>query len=90
MAKLAQKMTDELIVGDGRDSTTTIGPLINSNAVEKVKIHISDALEKGANVYTGGNHMSGNYFEPTIVTEVTKDMMFSKEETFGPLAPIYR
>ena len=83
-------MNEELIVGDGCDSTTTIGPLVNSNAVEKVKLHISDAIEKGANVYSGGNHMSGNFFEPTIITEVTNDMLFTSEETFGPLAPIFR
>ena len=79
-----------MIVGDGMDSKTTVGPLINSSAVEKVKQHISDALEKGANVYSGGNHMSGNFFEPTIVTNVNQNMLFAKEETFGPLAPIYR
>jgi succinate-semialdehyde dehydrogenase/glutarate-semialdehyde dehydrogenase len=87
---LAKKISQELIVGDGMDSKTTIGPLINSSAVEKVKQHISDALEKGANVYSGGKHMSGNFFEPTIVTNVNQNMLFAKEETFGPLAPIYR
>ena len=83
-------MEEELIVGDGRENTTTVGPLINSAAIDKVVNHLKDALEKGANVYSGGNRMNGNFFEPTVITDVNNDMLFSKEETFGPLAPLYR
>ncbi|XP_054156049.1 succinate-semialdehyde dehydrogenase, mitochondrial-like [Oppia nitens] len=88
--RLAEKMAKELIVGDGRDNRTTLGPLINERGVDKVRHHLSDAVGKGANIYCGGKHIGGNFFEPTIVTNVTRDMLFTNEETFGPLAPIYR
>jgi len=83
---------DGLKVGNGLESGITIGPLINDAAVEKVKSHISDALSKGAKILTGGkpHSLGGYFFEPTILTDVTQDALVAKEETFGPLAPIFR
>jgi succinate-semialdehyde dehydrogenase/glutarate-semialdehyde dehydrogenase len=83
-------MAQELIVGDGSDSNTTIGPLINYKAVEKVQIHVNDAINKGGNLVYGGKHIKGNFFEPTLITNVNTDMQFSQEETFGPLAGIFK
>jgi len=82
----------ELQVGDGAKPGTTQGPLIDQNAVEKVEEHIADALAKGARVALGGNrHSLGfTFFEPTILTDVTQSMKVASEETFGPLAPIFR
>ncbi len=60
------------------------------DAVEKVKEHIADATAKGAKVILGGESMEGCFFQPTIVTGATKDMAFATEETFGPLAPLFR
>lgn len=68
----------------------TTGPLINADAVSKVELHLSDALAKGATLVAGGNRLGGNFFEPTIVTGVTADMLVAREETFGPLAPLFR
>jgi succinate-semialdehyde dehydrogenase/glutarate-semialdehyde dehydrogenase len=62
-----------------------IGPLIDLKAVEKVDAHIAEAVTKGAQVVTGGT-----FFEPTVLTDVTTDMVITKEETFGPAAPLYR
>jgi succinate-semialdehyde dehydrogenase / glutarate-semialdehyde dehydrogenase len=61
-------------------------------AVEKVEAHIADAVKKGAKVVTGGNRAAqgGSFFEPTVLTDVTTDMVITKEETFGPVAPLYR
>ncbi len=72
--------------------TTSQGPLINQAALEKVQRHVDDAIAKGANVKLGGkaHALGGTFFEPTILTDVTPDMMVTQEETFGPLAPIYR
>ena len=69
-----------------------IGPLIDMKAVEKVKAHIADALKKGAKVVTGGKRAAqgGSFFEPTVLTNVTTDMVITKEESFGPVAPLYR
>jgi succinate-semialdehyde dehydrogenase/glutarate-semialdehyde dehydrogenase len=58
--------------------------------VAKVKEHIADAVSKGATVLTGGNAMQGNFFEPTVLINVSKDAAVAKEETFGPLAPLFR
>ena len=69
-----------------------IGALIDMKAVEKVEAHIADALKKGAKVVTGGKRAAqgGSFFEPTVLTDVTTDMVITKEETFGPVAPLYR
>jgi succinate-semialdehyde dehydrogenase/glutarate-semialdehyde dehydrogenase len=70
----------------------TFGPLINMKALEKVEEHISDAVAKGAKVETGGKRhdLGGSFFEPTILTGVTTDMLVTNEETFGPLAPLFK
>ena len=83
---------DKLTVGDGLASGTSTGPLINADAVEKVEEHIADALKRGAAVVTGGKRhdLGGSFFQPTVVTNVPADAMVSTEETFGPLAPLFR
>ena len=79
-------------IGDGLDDGIDTGPLINAAAVEKVEEHIADATSKGAKVIAGGKRhaLGGNFFEPTILTGVTQDMAVATEETFGPLAPLFR
>jgi len=81
-----------LKVGDGMEEGVGTGPLIDIKAVEKVESHIQDAVAKGARVVVGGGRHSngGNFFEPTVLTGVTPEMIVSREETFGPLAPVYR
>jgi succinate-semialdehyde dehydrogenase/glutarate-semialdehyde dehydrogenase len=88
-AKL-QAAVAKLKVGNGMDEGVTTGPLINADAVTKVQRHLADALDKGATLVAGGNSLGGNFFEPTIVTGVTADMAVAREETFGPLAPLFR
>ncbi|KAM5295205.1 succinate-semialdehyde dehydrogenase, mitochondrial isoform 3-T3 [Glossophaga mutica] len=90
--KFAEAMKTQLRVGNGFEERTTQGPLINERAVEKVEKHVSDALSKGATVVTGGKrHQLGkNFFEPTLLSNVTQDMLCSREETFGPLAPVIK
>ena len=88
-AKL-QAAVAKLKVGNGMDEGITTGPLINADAVIKVQRHLHDALEKGATLLAGGNGLGGNFFEPTIVTGVTAEMAVAREETFGPLAPLFR
>ena len=80
----------KLKIGNGLEEGTTTGPLIDDKAVAKVKEHIADALSKGASVLTGGNALQGNFFEPTVLVNVPKDAAVAKEETFGPLAPLFR
>jgi len=86
------KAVKNLKVGDGLQSGTTQGPLINDKAVAKVKGHIDDALSRGATLLAGGSpHPNGaNFFEPTVLTGVTTEMLCAKEETFGPLAPVLK
>ncbi|MDX2103334.1 MAG: aldehyde dehydrogenase family protein, partial [Alphaproteobacteria bacterium] len=81
-----------LVVGDGLKGPTTQGPMIDMSAVEKVEEHIADAVAKGATVVTGGKRhaLGGSFFEPTVLTGVTQAMKVAKEETFGPLAPLFR
>ena len=81
-----------LKVGDGLSDTVDLGPLVNMAAVEKVEAHIADAVAKGGKVLAGGKRHAkgGSYFEPTIVTGVTQSMAVAQEETFGPLAPLFR
>jgi len=82
----------KLKVGGGLEPDVTQGPLINQAAVEKVESHIADAVSKGAEVALGGKRhaLGGTFFEPTVLTGVTADMQITNEETFGPVAPIYR
>ena len=91
----AQKLKDrvsKMKVGDGFEEGVELGPLINSDASEKVKEHIEDATSKGAEIILGSGEekMGGNFLAPTIMTGVTQDMAVSKEETFGPLAPLFK
>jgi succinate-semialdehyde dehydrogenase/glutarate-semialdehyde dehydrogenase len=91
----ARKLADKvkaLKVGPGTEAGVTIGPLIDSNAVAKVEEHIADAVSKGAKVAVGGKRhaLGGLFFEPTLLTDVTTKMKVTKEETFGPVAPLFR
>ncbi len=83
---------ERLKIGNGLEEGVVIGPLIDDRAVEKVREHIADAVDKGAKVVTGGqpHALGGTFFEPTILTDVPRDARVSKEETFGPLAPLFR
>ncbi len=89
-AEKLQAAVAKLKVGNGMHEGITTGPLINAEAVAKVQRHLHDALEKGATLLAGGNSLGGNFFEPTIVSGVTADMAVAREETFGPLAPLFR
>jgi succinate-semialdehyde dehydrogenase/glutarate-semialdehyde dehydrogenase len=81
----------ELKVGDGLQSGVTIGPLINAAAVDKVARHINDALEKGASIAIGGVPQGeGLYVQPTVLRDANADMLLATEETFGPVAPLFR
>jgi succinate-semialdehyde dehydrogenase/glutarate-semialdehyde dehydrogenase len=89
--KLAEAVS-ALRVGDGMEEGVSQGPLINEAAVCKVERHISDALEHGGRVVCGGkrHEKGGTFFEPTIIADVTADMAVAREETFGPVAPLFR
>ncbi|UVL78757.1 NADP-dependent succinate-semialdehyde dehydrogenase [Pseudomonas putida] len=80
----------KLKIGNGLEDGTTTGPLIDGKAVAKVQEHIEDAVSKGAKVLSGGKLIEGNFFEPTILVDVPKTAAVAKEETFGPLAPLFR
>lgn len=80
----------KLKVGNGAAEGVTTGPLINEAAVKKVEEHIADALAKGGKLAAGGKRMTGNFFEPTIITGVTSSMAVAREETFGPVAPLFK
>jgi succinate-semialdehyde dehydrogenase/glutarate-semialdehyde dehydrogenase len=86
------RAVENLTVGRGTEAGVTLGPLINEVAVLKVEEHIRDALEKGAKLIAGGkrHRLGHSFFEPTVLTEVTQSMQVAREETFGPLAPIFR
>ncbi|XP_057555083.1 succinate-semialdehyde dehydrogenase, mitochondrial isoform X3 [Hippopotamus amphibius kiboko] len=90
--KFAEAIKTNLHVGNGFEERTTQGPLINEKAVEKVEKHVSDAISKGATVVTGGkrHEIGKNFFEPTLLSNVTRDMLCSQEETFGPVAPVIK
>ena len=79
-------------VGNGMEPGVSQGPLINADAVKKVEEHIADALKRGASVVTGGHRhkLGGTFFEPTILANVPNDAMIFREETFGPVAPLFR
>ncbi|MBA3033832.1 MAG: NAD-dependent succinate-semialdehyde dehydrogenase [Gammaproteobacteria bacterium] len=91
----AQKLAAQvqaLKVGVGTDAGVTQGPLIDTQALAKVEAHIADALEKGARVLTGGKRhaQGGTFFEPTVLVDVTPAMLCAREETFGPVAPLFK
>jgi succinate-semialdehyde dehydrogenase/glutarate-semialdehyde dehydrogenase len=79
-----------LKVGDGVETGVTTGPLINKAAVDKVQEHIADAVSKGAKITVGGKPLGGNFFEPTLLLNVTTEMAVAREETFGPVAPLFK
>ena len=89
--KLAARVA-ELKVGSGLEEGVMQGPLINAAAVDKVASHIADALEKGGRLVCGGkpHALGGTFFEPTVIADVTEEMRVAREETFGPLAPVFR
>ncbi|MYL23737.1 succinate-semialdehyde dehydrogenase [Halomonas alkaliantarctica] len=89
--KLAARVK-QLKVGSGLEEGVVQGPLINQAAVEKVQAHIADALEKGGRLMCGGSAhaLGGTFFEPTIIADVSDEMRVAREETFGPLAPVFR
>jgi succinate-semialdehyde dehydrogenase / glutarate-semialdehyde dehydrogenase len=91
----ARKLADasaELKVGNGMEAGVVQGPLINEEAVQKVEEHISDALSKGARVLTGGKRhaLGGFFFEPTVLADVPEEALIFRDETFGPIAPLFR
>src|SRR6202035_5205042 len=90
-AKLAQAVK-AMKVGSGVETGTVIGPLIDMKAIEKVEEHVGDALKKGARIVVGGHRhaLGGSFYEPTVLADVTTDMKVTREETFGPVAPLFR
>ncbi|MDM7343079.1 aldehyde dehydrogenase family protein [Klebsiella pneumoniae] len=91
-AEKLQQAVEKLRIGDGLQDGVTTGPLIDEKAVAKVEEHIADAIAKGAKVVTGGkpHALGGNFFQPTILVNVPDSAKVAKEETFGPLAPLFR
>jgi succinate-semialdehyde dehydrogenase/glutarate-semialdehyde dehydrogenase len=90
-AKLAER-AQGLKVGDGTEAGVAQGPLINAAGLAKVEAHVADALGKGARVLCGGarHERGGNFFQPTVLADVTSAMQVAREETFGPVAPLFR
>ena len=90
-ARLAEA-TAKLKVGDGVEEGVQQGPLITPKALDKVEAHIADALAKGARILTGGKRhvLGGTFFQPTVLADVTSDMIVARDETFGPVAPLFR
>ncbi|EHR71679.1 succinate-semialdehyde dehydrogenase [Burkholderiales bacterium JOSHI_001] len=89
ISKLAEKAKG-LKVGNGFEAGVTTGPLIDDQAIAKVEAHVADALAKGAKVVVGGSRIGERFYTPTVLSEVTPDMLCSREETFGPVAPVFR
>ena len=89
--KLSAKIS-QLKTGNGMDEGITFGPLINEAALAKVESHVADAKAKGANILLGGDRheLGGTFYQPTILTDVTSDMLVTSEETFGPVAPLFK
>jgi succinate-semialdehyde dehydrogenase/glutarate-semialdehyde dehydrogenase len=92
--KLLASRVERLKVGNGLDPETDVGPLINRDALEKVSSHVNDAIEHGARLLTGGQQLTeeaqakGNFYAPTILTDVTPQMRITCEETFGPVIAV--
>jgi succinate-semialdehyde dehydrogenase/glutarate-semialdehyde dehydrogenase len=89
-AQRLAKAAAELQVGDGAAPGTAIGPLIDRGAVAKVEEHVNDAKQRGARVLVGGESLGGNFYAPTVLADANPDMLIFKEETFGPVAPLFR
>jgi succinate-semialdehyde dehydrogenase / glutarate-semialdehyde dehydrogenase len=91
----AQKLAvavGRLKIGDGFEESVNLGPLIDQPALIKVEEHVADAVARDALILQGGkrNPLGGNFYEPTVLTNVTKEMVIAREETFGPVAPLFR
>lgn len=89
VAKLADKVK-AMKVGNGFEAGVTIGPLIDAPALAKVERHIADATDKGAKIVTGGQRIGERFYEPTVLANATSAMLCAREETFGPVAPVFR
>ncbi len=91
-AKKLKIAVEALKVGNGMEAGVTQGPLINADAVKKVEEHIADALKHGATVLSGGkrHEKGGNFFQPTVLTDVPREALIFRDETFGPVAPLFR
>ena len=87
--KLAAKVR-QMKVGNGFEEGVVQGPLIEPAAIDKVEKHLADAVKKGAKVVVGGKKLQGQFFEPTVIANATGDMLCAREETFGPLAPVFK
>ena len=89
VARLAQKART-IRVGNPFDAGVTQGPMIDQDAIAKIERHVADALDKGARLVTGGRRIGERFYEPTVLAEASADMLCAREETFGPLAPVFR
>jgi succinate-semialdehyde dehydrogenase/glutarate-semialdehyde dehydrogenase len=89
VAKFSAKV-QALKVGNGFEAGVMQGPLIEDAAIDKVSRHVADALAKGGKLMAGGSKLTGQFFEPTVISEATADMLCAREETFGPFAPVFR
>jgi succinate-semialdehyde dehydrogenase/glutarate-semialdehyde dehydrogenase len=89
VAKLAEK-AKAIKVGNGFETGVNQGPLIDAQAMAKVEAHVADALAKGARLVAGGRRIGERFYTPTVLAEVTSDMLCAREETFGPVAPVFR
>jgi succinate-semialdehyde dehydrogenase/glutarate-semialdehyde dehydrogenase len=91
-AERLAEVASTMPVGNGLEPDTKIGPLIDGRAIEKVERHVSDAVNKGAKVVTGGKRVDGpgTFYVPTVLTNVNADMLPMREETFGPVAPLMK
>jgi succinate-semialdehyde dehydrogenase/glutarate-semialdehyde dehydrogenase len=89
-AEALAKAVKAMKVGPGAEDGVVQGPLINEDALDKVEQHVADAVAKGGHVTTGGNKLDGLFFEPTVILDATQDMRIAQEETFGPVAALFR
>ena len=87
--KLAAKVRG-IKVGNGFEAGVTQGPMIDAHAIAKIESHVADALAKGAKLLAGGRRVDDRFFEPTVLADATADMLCAREETFGPVAPVFR
>ncbi|XP_072316889.1 succinate-semialdehyde dehydrogenase, mitochondrial [Eucyclogobius newberryi] len=90
LQRVGVAMDQELKLGHGIEPTTTQGPLINDRAAKKVALQIADAVSLGARLLRGGSQLAGSFVEPTLLADVTTDMLCTREETFGPVMPVLR